>query len=422
MKIKDCIKTVCFIIVLFACSGIQGQNEKLELPRFAVISDIHFGNNKGKGPVVKVPLALKNILGKGHIDALFVVGDLTDTGKANEYDMLIQVFADKANVPDKIPVYFMMGNHDHIDPVNAITLYTDKLKQPLHQFAEIKGYPFITISPTGVGTKDYNAEAQTFLSEKLASAAQKYPGKPIFVFFHHPLLNTCYGSSTGNWGSDILLPILEPYPQSIVFSGHSHFPIGDPRSIYQDKFTSVNDGSTTYSGVEKGEITGTIHPKGFEDITEGLIVSVLQNGNVEIERWDTFRDEEISPKWTVEAPHNGSRFVYKNRNGLPAPSFSDGVKPIVSDITAKGDCVVTFPQATDNDVVHRYRVDILDGDSVTASFTTFSQFYLNSQMPAELSVRFSELPVDKPLTARVTAEDSYNNQSIPIASESFRVK
>jgi 3',5'-cyclic AMP phosphodiesterase CpdA len=46
-------------------------------PRFAVISDIHFGNKAEKGPTVKVPQALKNILGKERLDALFIVGDLT---------------------------------------------------------------------------------------------------------------------------------------------------------------------------------------------------------------------------------------------------------------------------------------------------------------------------------------------------------
>lgn len=48
-------------------------------PRFAVISDTHFGNNVGEGPMVKVPKALKNLQNCGEkLDAIFICGDLTD--------------------------------------------------------------------------------------------------------------------------------------------------------------------------------------------------------------------------------------------------------------------------------------------------------------------------------------------------------
>ncbi|KAA6345290.1 3' 5'-cyclic adenosine monophosphate phosphodiesterase CpdA [termite gut metagenome] len=74
-------------------------------PRFAVISDIHFGSKAEKGPTVKVPQALKNILGKERLDALFIVGDLTNNGKEEEYDQLKSVFDDKTIVPEGIAVY-----------------------------------------------------------------------------------------------------------------------------------------------------------------------------------------------------------------------------------------------------------------------------------------------------------------------------
>ncbi|MDR1289708.1 MAG: metallophosphoesterase [Planctomycetaceae bacterium] len=414
---KIIVTTIVSITVFCVCSFLQGQDDKTNLPRFAVISDLHFGNNRGMGPMVKVPNALRNILGKERIDALFVVGDLTDSSKEYEYNLLLKVFSDKQNVPAGLAVYFMMGNHDHINKsVDTEKFYTDKLRQPLHQFVEIKGYPFITISPSRNG---YSNDAKKFLSEKLAISVQKYPSKPIFVFTHYPPLNTCYGSATGNWGSDILSSILASYPQAIVFCGHSHFPIGDPRSIHQDKFTTVNDGSTTYTGVEKGEISTTsILPENFDNITEGLIVNVLQNGNVEIERWDTFRNEEILPKWTVNSPHDGNNFHYKNRNENQPPFFAEGSKPVVSDFTADS-CVITFPQAKDNEIVHHYLIEILEGDQVITSIKKCSQFYLNSWMPIELSVRFSKLPANKTFTAKITAIDSYKNNSITIQSEPF---
>jgi 3',5'-cyclic AMP phosphodiesterase CpdA len=412
------------VYVANASTVKENSPEECHLPRFAVISDTHFENNRGESAEVKVPRALKNLLSKTpQIDAVFVVGDLTDHGRLEEYDRLTSVFGDKANVPEGIDVYFCMGyNHDRFGEA-VVENYLNKVKQPLHQYVEIKAYPFITISEGGTRQSAHNDEALKFLTEKLADASVKYPGKPIFVFMHIPPLNTCYGSMQNEgWGTDIFLPVLERYPQAVVFSGHSHFPLGDPRSIHQDKFTAVNDGSTTYSEIEPNVVNKGIHPENYEYVTEGILVNVQSNGDVEMERWDTYRNEEILPRWTVEAPHNGSRFSYKNRNGLPAPVFPKQAKPDVKHAT-NDSITVTFPQASDNDVVHHYIVEIVDDDGkVIASFGKFSQFYLNSMAPKELSVGFSALPSGRKLTPRVIAIDSYNNRSVPVYGKSFTVK
>jgi 3',5'-cyclic AMP phosphodiesterase CpdA len=410
------------LLSLFAGNALRAGNETAgnELPRFAVVSDIHFGSTGGDGAVVNVTRALKNLLVKEPLDALFVVGDLTQDGKPEQYDLLLSVFSDKSVVPEKLPVYYMMGNHDNFIGADAAELFVKKLQQPLHQFVTIKGYPFISLSQNGTKGNDYNDKTKKFLSDKLAYAARKYPGKPIFVFMHVPTLNTCYGSSENGWSGDALASVLNKYPQAIVFTGHSHMPVGDPRSIHQGKFTAVNDGSTTFTGAERGEVANN----GKQDwgktgnVTEGLIVNVLNSGNVQIERWDTNRDEEMLPRWTVEAPHDGSRFTYSNRNGLPAPVFAADAVPKVR-VVRNDSCIVTFPQATDNEVVHHYIVEICDGSEVVQSFKKHSMFYLNSATPEKLTVDFSGLPVDKPLTARVTALDSYKNRSTPIQSAPF---
>jgi Icc-related predicted phosphoesterase len=434
--------TIILFAILLIPSMLTGRmlfGQTLKLPRFAVISDTHFENNRGEGAKVKVPKALKNLMSqKPQTDAIFVVGDLTDHGNLNEYDQLLAVFNDKNLIPENVAVYFMMGfNHDKFprndsgtDEVKNVLGFTatdaqknfiEKVKKPLHQFVEIKGYPFITLSEGGSKPSPYNNEVKKFLEDNLAIAAKKYPNKPIFVFTHVPPLNTCYGSwKNEGWGTDIFTETLSRYPQAIVFSGHSHFPIGDPRSIYQEKFTSVNTGSTTYGEVESKILNIGIHPENCNKVTEGLIVNILENGNVEIERWDTYRNEEILPRWTINAPHDGSKFHYtKNRNGLPAPTFAEGIKPIINNITTNS-CTVTFSQATDNEIVHRYLVEILDDGKTITSFRKFSQFYLNSKTPKELSVTLKNLPSNKSLSARVTAIDSYNNSSKPIQSEIFK--
>jgi 3',5'-cyclic AMP phosphodiesterase CpdA len=400
--------------------------EDISYPRFIVISDTHFGNTQGLGPMVKVPRALKHLTAKmPKVDALFVVGDITNNGTSAQYDQLLQVFSDRANVPKDLPVYFMMGNHDHFtnSGTGAANTYLSKTGQFLHQYIVIKGYPFITISESGSDQNDFNATAVKFLADNLAKATADYPGKPVFVFIHVPTINTTYGSvasgtlADGGWCTDKFKLTLDKYPQAVVFSGHTHYPLGDPRSIYQDKFTAINTASTTYAEVE-GSIrlsTGTL-PDGYDNITEGLIVSVETNGDVKLERWDTYRDEEIEPHWILRAPHDGTRFAYKNRTGGAAPKFGSSDSPVVGNITA-GACSVSFPQASDDEVVHHYKVDILKGAVITKTYVIFSGFYLNSEMPAELTVRFTGLAANTSYTARVTAYDSYRNPSQPINAD-----
>lgn len=389
-------------------------------PRFAVISDTHFGNNWDEGPMVKVPKALRNIISKTpRVDAIFICGDLTDWGNPSQYEQFRSVMENTDIVPADLPVYVMMGNHDNYAD-NALQNYL-VLNQPYHQLIDIKGYPFITTSMDGGGWDDYAPEEIEALAENLKTASKKYPGKPIFVFTHVPPMNTVYGTceGEGGWGSNVLTSTLSQYPQVVLFGGHSHFPLADPRSIHQGIFTTINDGSTTYAEIEPGVVNEGIHPYKAGFVTEGCIVNVDKDMNVEVERWDTYRDEEILPRWNISAPHDGSRFVYTNsRTGGSAPVWKQSDKVTVSDIANEG-CTVTFPQATDDENVHHYVVELTDGDEVVATHSIFSGYYLNSDIPAELSVNMKGIPDGRTLKARVKALDSYKNVSEYLVSEPF---
>jgi predicted phosphodiesterase len=434
IKVMTTEKTIALALTLFiplafaACGNGTTNTSNTETPsvpavpennlRFIVISDTHFGNSAGKGPVTKVSQALKNLTGKTpKADAIFVAGDITNDGKTRQYEQLLSVFNNKANLPDSLPVYFMMGNHDNFVGASAASEYMSKIKQPLHQYLIIKNYPFIAISETGPNENDFDDVAVKFLADNLATATKDCPGKPVFVFIHVPTINTTYGSwvsgplADGGWCTDRFKATLDKYPQAVVFSGHTHYPLGDPRSIHQERFTAINTSSTTYSEVEGniGLTAGTL-PDGYENITEGVIVNVKENGDLEIERWDTYRNEEITPRWLIRAPHDGTNFTYKGRTGGTAPTFNDGDKPLVDNITAKA-CKVSFPQASDDELVHHYKIEIMNGDKLVSKHVVFSGFYLNSSMPDTLTVTLNDLSAQTLYTAKVTAYDSYRQAS-----------
>lgn len=390
-------------------------------PRFAVISDTHFGNNWDEGPMVKVPKALNNLLSQSpRVDAIFICGDLTDWGTPEQYKLFRQVFDNTDIVPADLPVYVMMGNHDNYAD-NALKNYL-VLDQPYHRLIDIKGFPFITTSMNGGGWDDYAPEEVKALEENLAKAAKEYPGKPIFVFTHVPPMNTVYGTceGEGGWGSNVLTNALKKYPQIVVFGGHSHFPLADPRSIHQGDFTTINDGSTTYSEIEPGVVNEGIHPDKCGYVTEGCIVNVHNNLDVEIERWDTYGNEEILPRWTVKAPHDGSQFVYTSaRTGGDAPQWAAGDACTVTDV-ADGNCTVNFPAAVDDENVHHYVIELVnDNGEVLATHSRFSGYYLNSRAPESFSVRMEGIPDGETMKARVKALDSYKNASGYLVSEAF---
>lgn len=429
---------------------------------FCVISDLHFGNSVGEGPMHKVPLALRNITSQGSFDAMILLGDLTNAGRRDEYNQLIKVFEDKSNFIYPVDCFlFMMGNHDNYS-ISARYIYQKSLKPfnsgesyPLRTYSVIKGYPFITVSmlsssnnditDPSAGTEAYPDDTVDWLALRMERAQKECPGKPIFVFTHMPPRWTTYGtwSEYGNgeaWCMKVLNPVLNKYPQAVVFSGHTHYPIGDPRSIHQganpdskrqNYYTVINTSSTSYCEIPYGVVDDGVIPFGYDCVTEGLIVNELANGDIEIRRYDTYRNEEISPdsRWILKAPFDGSQFTYADLrdaddnplgkvlyDGKPAPCFSEDSSIALE--TNSSYVTVTFPQAADNDCVFRYSVVVKDMElnEEVATASVFSLFYLNSDMPKTLSRTFDGLVQGKEYSIEVRAYDSYENASTPLCT------
>ncbi|MGK0537381.1 metallophosphoesterase family protein, partial [Bacillus sp. 'calajunan'] len=91
-----------------------------------------------------------------------------------------------------------------------------------------------------VKTHGYYSDKQiNWLKEEMEKAQKDDPEKPIFVFLLQHIKDTVYGSQ--EWGtkdSAKIYEVLKQYPQVITFSGLSHYPLDDPRSIHQKDFTS----------------------------------------------------------------------------------------------------------------------------------------------------------------------------------------
>ncbi len=91
---------------------------------------------------------------------------------------------------------------------------------------------------------------------------------------HMAISNTVVGSE--NWGVANLTDTLSKYPQVIDFSGHSHFPMKDPRSIYQGAFTALGDGTMFYYelGINGLQATGFYPIDEFGDYSRSAANSI----------------------------------------------------------------------------------------------------------------------------------------------------
>jgi hypothetical protein len=260
----------------------------------------------------------------------------------------------------------------------------------------------------------------------MAKAAN--PGKPIFVFLHWPIQNTFYVSDewyTSSFGSNPSDYFFKDDPEVVVFGGHIHSPNSDPRSIWQDGFTSVNTATLHYMEMEAagspkkylGDSSNGIstsstprHPilrdartaTGADIGTytsgpaaQGMIVSVkgseviIENFDFDVSTGPTNNVEKIPQTWKFDVAHPES-FPYtqtKRTSEKAAPLF-DASTPSGMAVNGKirivqagsTSIIVNFDQARmpsfkpDGEVVHSYRFEIWNKEPVPSLERTAYQW------------------------------------------------
>ena len=104
----------------------------------------------------------------------------------------------------------------------------------------------------------------------------------MFVTHHEHNIETVYGSSVyDGWGVPYFKAILNQYPQVVDFSGHSHFPLNDPRSVWQGKFTAIGTGAIYYSEFTV-EGLRSYHPADSEQTATCWIVELNDKGDLHL--------------------------------------------------------------------------------------------------------------------------------------------
>ncbi|MBQ6010693.1 MAG: metallophosphoesterase, partial [Kiritimatiellae bacterium] len=208
------------------------------------------------------------------VDAVMIAGDMADLGLTRELKAVAEAWFkvfpnDRAPDGRKVERLFVFGNHDAFGLKNGGRVFKDAnvlareamQADPKKAWAEcfneewqpyytknVKGYDFFCSHwQPGIWC---NGVAETGCAGCIDAFRDQMkrcdPSRPFFYVQHPHPRDTVYGKCA--WGMDdgSATKLLSAFPQAIAFSGHSHEPLTNEKSIWRGAFTSVGTGSLRY--------------------------------------------------------------------------------------------------------------------------------------------------------------------------------
>jgi len=257
---------------------------------FAVVSDVHLALDKLKNAFADVAASKTG--------TMVVVGDSCD-GQEHEYRAIKSVLATTPH-PDNL--FFTMGNHEYYASYHKDGGEYDETgfpngetsagcrarfnhfrgvgpDAPVYYDVWVGGYHFIFLAGERSRMDDASHLDAAVLTKpqldwlEATIRDQASPGKPIFVFLHQPFPNTVSGSKndTSIVQARELQTILSRYPQTLYFSGHTHWQLDMPTTHYTNRSYAINLFNTSSLRDPYNEKDEPI-PR---NLSEGLWVQVL---------------------------------------------------------------------------------------------------------------------------------------------------
>jgi len=308
-----------------------------------------------------------------NLDAVLIAGDMVDNGKVSQYQKVKSIF--DANLKTETKLITTTGNHDYWnDKQNTIKNYLSVFNdQKEDQVIKINGINIISICPSDPSeTAKFNETKIAWLDRELRKASKNTPNMPIFVMSHYASFNTVYGSYQTHFGTSDLEESLSLYPQVVYISGHSHFPIADPRSLSQGNYTAINTGTTSYSchrinGVNQYDMN--VYPSNrygayvtkcpwvgdpFE-IGDLQIVEVNKFGSLLIHGYDLLTESKIFTR-LVRYTSDKNKFVTNEmkREVSVSPEFSESSFIRIQELTSTS-IYVHIPASVSEEYIESYR-------------------------------------------------------------------
>ncbi len=396
--------------------------------RFVLTSDTHITTaspvNQGSRRLRKM-INMSYAYAKGQpytgLDAVVVVGDLVDNGRAKEYTAFNKIMEDE--IREGTELITVIGNHEYFD--GKLQDYCDNVNPDFHANVEIKGYHFIGISCRN-GYGNLNEEDLTFLRQAVTDAIAADPEKPIITFQHHPVQNTVYMSVSAADYSPASAQLKEIYslsPRIVNFSGHTHAPVNHPRAIWQDGYTAFGNGTTTYICHETTlETPVECNTSSYVDANQFCLVEVTADNVVRILPFNMMteeffrvpgKEEQLLYEIDVNAPEEWE-YTGLDRVLSGEPAFAENAVITVNRTAQDIVTGISFPQAIDDECVYSYVVSVSGEDGSRFSGRYHSGYHVEP-MQEKLTVTIRDhVKKGVTYTVTVTPVDGFQIQGSPL--------
>lgn len=381
-----------------------------------VVSDVHINQqaqaNKWKSALQQ--LKTKSLENDANgMAGILVVGDLIDTPSNSQLSLFKSTLESEIDVK-KIPMIYTIGNHDVPKYAWAATMASDVAymrnmfgndyfqadqDQDMRTKYEarhcvIGDYHILCVSPNGDQPIVYDPTVVTWLDNQLAAITSAEPEKYVIVLTHPMIKNTVYGSRLGEeggiwestlshyWATDALTPVLKKYPQVIVFGGHLHFPLNDPRSVWQGDFTVFGCGSVRYMAIENGkyeDMSSATVMKDRNDFSQGNLLQFDSNGNMRVLRMDFYNRDVVGDPILSSYPASDKSHLTKyNHTTLSLANASPTLSTLDVEVI-DGAATAKWGAGTDDEFVHHYVLTLKKGGKVVSTKKILADFYKSAK-------------------------------------------
>ena len=420
------IVTLLYTVISLFCGGIFGYSQEMPVcpedfepvVRFAVCSDVHLNGDPDQPEAARLAKLIQFMNEYSaqqeykNFDALVLVGDVATTGYPVEYELAKKILNE--NLKDGTKLLTCCGNHEYIayrdvDASEGTRVFEQEMEREDCEHAVINGYHFI-ISSYDENGKTFNKKA-SWLNKEIKAAVKDTGDKPVFVFQHPAPFATIYGSI--NWGDPTIPLVYNLYPQVVDFSGHSHYPINDPRSIWQGTYTALGCGTLSYYETELDYIAGNF-PYDTEQAAQFYIVEADAEGNVNVMPYDLITDQFFGNNYylTDLAHRNFDYSFTKMKLRDKAPKFADDTQ-VGTYVNENGETILTFTGADDNFITESYKVSVTKG--ILPFFSdNFSGKYMYLFEEDKYEVNLGKLDSGKKYKAQIVALNAFAETSKPL--------
>ncbi|NMP37490.1 MAG: hypothetical protein GX051_05120 [Clostridiales bacterium] len=414
-----------FLQLLNPSVGVVDTPEKpddfIPIMRFIIASDVHLDDNGNLDERDRLAAMIREGYELAQadpdytkLDAVCFAGDITNSGTESTFQIFKQICDE--NIREGTLLLPMLGNHDFKTlKENTRDVFSKYFSYGPDFDVSINGVHIIGTSKGGDGSVR-GADGMAWFAKAVSDAAAENPEFPVFVIQHEHPFNTVYGSI--NWGDVELLPVLSSTSQVIDFSGHSHYPINDPRSIWQGAYTAFGTATLSYFEMEVNGIPGGQFPEGNRNAAQFYVVETAADGETRVRGYDLLAHEYLVDYFIT--PSNRQSFAYNTENRIAQsenPEFASDAQLVVNK-TDGGETLLNFPAATDDLIVHTYRLKVVEAVMGIAVYEDFKlSDYYYTPMPTEYSVNIGALEGGKRYIASVIAEDAYGMQSEALRAE-----